>query len=83
MRGSLTLSWGGSLLALQCSLLVPLFALSEISSSCELLPKSMHMAGGFEISFNLIRVEKSKYMDLAYKEYTHCHEFVQERFDSK
>ena len=46
MRGSLTLSWGGSLLVLQCSFLVPLFEPSEIlSSSC--------LAGGFDILLNL------------------------------
>ena len=51
MRGSLTLSWGGSLLVLLCSFLVSLFAPSEISSSCELLSKSL--VGGYDISLNL------------------------------
>ena len=51
MQGCLTLSLGGSLLVLLCSFLVPPFAPSEISSSCELLPKSL--VGGCDISLNL------------------------------
>ena len=78
MRGSLTLSWGGCLLELQCSLLVPLFAPSEISSSFELLAKSM--AGGFDISFNLdLRSQNIWIWHIK----GHSHKFVQERFDLK